>query len=160
MSGGVFNVTVENCRFGGHGSDYAGIHLKTKRGRGSAIHSVSFRDIVIDSRNVTRRLPVLSASMFYSNDLPPTNATATPQIHDVSFENVAAYMHGEDGRSGKGGGENFALQFIGLAEQAMQRFAFTNVSVTGANDGWQCQHTEGFSFSGSVVPVPPADCKQ
>lgn len=31
-AGGVFNITVTNCSFGGYGSDFAGVHLKTTRG--------------------------------------------------------------------------------------------------------------------------------
>jgi len=153
MSGGVFNVTVENCLFGSNGSDYAGIHIKTKRGRGGAVHSIVFRNIIVDSRAVTRQLPILSASMFYSGSVAPTNVTATPHIYDVSFTNVTGYMP----KSSKPG---YALQFIGLAEQAMERFTFTDIAITGLNAGWQCTDTTGFEFSGTIIPPPPVECRK
>ena len=49
MSGGVFNITVDSCVFGTDGSDFDGIHLKTMRGRGSSIHSISITNSVFHS---------------------------------------------------------------------------------------------------------------
>eukprot|EP00658_Telonema_sp_P-2_P014095 TRINITY_DN15343_c0_g1_i2.p1 TRINITY_DN15343_c0_g1~~TRINITY_DN15343_c0_g1_i2.p1 ORF type:complete len:162 (-),score=20.62 TRINITY_DN15343_c0_g1_i2:248-733(-) len=77
MSGGVFNVTVQGCVFGGDRSDFVGVHLKSMRGRGGAIHSIRFADCVFHSEYSTKQPSPFSASLFYSGTPPPTNATAT-----------------------------------------------------------------------------------
>ena len=49
MSGGVFNITVDDCVFGTDGSDFDGIHLKTMRGRGGSIHGIRIKNSVFVS---------------------------------------------------------------------------------------------------------------
>ena len=155
MSGSVFNVTVERCHFGGAGSDYAGVHLKTRRGRGGAIHSVVLRDCVFDMRTSTKQPFAISAAMFYgSGPQPPTNATATPLVSDVLVERAVILLPAAASRS--------VFSFVGLPESAMRRFTFRDVRVTAgtttAAHPWTCQHTDGFRFEGNITPPPGPDC--
>jgi polygalacturonase len=84
-SGGVRNITVEDCILGAPSGPHnsapfdgfsPGIHLKAERGRGGFI-----RDITL--RRLSFLGPVsqpLFVSMFYSDARNRTNATATPQV--------------------------------------------------------------------------------
>jgi len=87
----VFNVTVERCAFGGRGSDFAGVHLKSQRGRGGSVHDVAFRHVTFDMRTSTKQRMAFSASLFY-HKTPPTNATATPEVHSVSLSDATVLL--------------------------------------------------------------------
>jgi polygalacturonase len=71
MSGSVFNLTVDN--------NYAGIHLKSARGRGGAVHALRFTNLVFHPEASVKQPFPFSASLFYSGTPPPTNATMPPR---------------------------------------------------------------------------------
>jgi hypothetical protein len=79
MSGSVFNLTVDSCMFGGDDSDFAGIHLKSARGRGGAVHALRFTNLVFHPEASVKQPFPFSASLFYSGTPPPTNATMPPR---------------------------------------------------------------------------------
>eukprot|EP00041_Stephanoeca_diplocostata_P035329 m.1241530 g.1241530 ORF g.1241530 m.1241530 type:complete len:487 (+) comp24680_c0_seq1:354-1814(+) len=160
MSGGVFNITVNNCSFGGSESDFAGVHLKSTRGRGGAIH-----DIVVSQSTfhceTSHNMPMpISASLYYGGaHPPPTNASATPHMHAVSFVDVVVHLPVPHPRIRERTvphprTQGVSFQFIGLAESLLSDFRFDNVSILGsANNGWQCSYTDGFVFT-AVTPMP------
>eukprot|EP00039_Didymoeca_costata_P010092 m.134889 g.134889 ORF g.134889 m.134889 type:complete len:465 (+) comp14705_c0_seq2:71-1465(+) len=148
MSGGVYNITVEGCTFGTGGSDYAGIHLKSKRGRGGAIHDLVFTNNIYHMETSTKQGEPMSASLYYSSNPPPTNATATPHMYNVRFEDSLIYLPPavESAKS--------SFQFIGLPESQLKNFSFQNITVVnGVSNGWVCTDTQDFTFS-DVIPAP------
>lgn len=157
MSGSVFNLTVDNCMFGGDGSDYAGIHLKSARGRGGAVHALRFTNLVFHSEASVKQPFPFSASLFYSGTPPPTNASATPHFYDVTLENVTVFP---PVAATKPREQRAAFSFIGLPESRMTNFRFTNVTVVPApagvhaqSSGWACTDVTGFTFSSMTPPL-------
>ena len=174
---GVFNITVDGCTFGTDGSDFDGLHLKTMRGRGGSIHGVRLRNSVFHSESSVKQPMPISASLFYSGNPAPTNASATPHVYDVRVENVTIYMlpkletraggAGRVQRRPKGRQQSGAIptdagpsypkttfQFIGLSESVMHDVSFDGVKVVGGvSHGWYCEHTRGFTFK-DVSPMP------
>eukprot|EP00662_Eupelagonemidae_sp_cell21_P008479 gene8479-11440_t len=151
MSGGVFNVTVEDCKFGFHASDFAGIHIrralplrgrarrvpKTKRGRGASVHSVVFRNVVVDSTAI---------AMHYSSPVAPTNATATPSVYNVSFHNVTAYLPPKGPTAtmafvGLPGGTGKQLRARPKKSCPLRGLSFRDVVVASGSAAWSCSDT-------------------
>eukprot|EP00037_Helgoeca_nana_P028499 m.335423 g.335423 ORF g.335423 m.335423 type:complete len:463 (-) comp27770_c0_seq4:1076-2464(-) len=157
MSGSVFNLTVDNCVFGGDGSDYAGIHLKSARGRGGAVHALRFTNLVFHSEASVKQPFPFSASLFYSGTPPPTNASATPHFYDVTLENVTVFP---PVAATKPREQRATFSFIGLPESRMTNFRFTNVTVVpgpagvyAQSSGWTCTDVTGFTFSSMTPPL-------
>ena len=87
QSGGVRNVTFENIVMGPRHAPYTEgplIHLKSQRGRGGYIRDVHFRNITM----LGETHQAILVSMHYSNNIGPTNKTATPQFSDIYFDGV------------------------------------------------------------------------
>jgi polygalacturonase len=91
-AGGIHDVLAEDCLF--DGTD-RGIRIKTRRGRGGAIHSLTFRNLTMK-----RNLCPLAINMFYrcgaenqtelfSQDALPVTDT-TPSIRGITVTNVHA----------------------------------------------------------------------
>jgi polygalacturonase len=91
-AGGVYEVLAEDCLF--RGTD-RGIRIKTRRGRGGAIHDLEFRNI-----NMENNLCPLTINMFYrcgvdpgddcfSQDPWPLNA-ATPSVKNITISGIRA----------------------------------------------------------------------
>ena len=167
MSGGVFNITVDNCIFGTDATDFAGLHFKAPRLRGGSIHSVVVKDSVFHLETSTKNTMPISASMFYgSNGGGPGNESSTPKVYGCHFSNLSIYMPpkapapaGVAARvaaaAGKSTGQSF--QFLGLPESVMHDFRFEDITVlSGHSQGWQCVNTSHFSFV-NVHPAPTAE---
>jgi polygalacturonase len=87
QSGGVRNVTFENIVMGPRHAPYTEgplIHLKSQRGRGGYIRDVTFRNITM----LGETHQAILVSMHYSNNIGPTNQTATPHFSDIVFDGV------------------------------------------------------------------------
>jgi hypothetical protein len=151
MSGGVFNITVDGCIFGSDNSDFAGIHIKTTRGRGGAVHGLDFRNNQFMMTTSTKMQMPFSAAMFYGGgDLPLGNKSSTPEVHDVHFSNSAVHLMAKQPSKSKP-----TWSFVGLNESHMRNFVFENITiVNGAQNGWSCKYTEGFVFKN--VSHPPS----
>jgi hypothetical protein len=82
MSGGVYNITIDNCIFGGPGMTHGGIHFKAPRQRGGSIHSIRVINSVfhLETSRGNDGHPAVSAEMFYGGSVPPGNQTTTPQV--------------------------------------------------------------------------------
>ena len=115
----------------------------------------------------------ISASLFYSGNPVPTNASATPQVYDIAVQNVTIYLPkaaaaaaataaaaanpdevGTDGDGSKQKYPKTTFQFIGLDESVMRNVSFEGIKVVGgASHGWYCEHTAGFTYK-DVAPMP------
>lgn len=90
-SGGVYDVSVHDCRF--IGTD-RGIRLKTRRGRGGDVHDISISDIDIDgclaafTVNMYYRCGAYDPDDFSLNPRPVTERT--PRIHDIVLRRIKA----------------------------------------------------------------------
>ena len=129
MSGGVKNVTVENCKF--FKTD-RGIRLKTRRKRGGCVENISFSGIEMDG--------VLAAVTFneyyicgakpddaelFSNEKMPVGAD-TPKISGVSIRDIKAQNVGGVG-----------IYMLGLPEAPIFDITMENmeISVAGSEEG-------------------------
>jgi hypothetical protein len=124
MSGDVFNLTVDRCTFGTDGSDYAGIHLKSERGRGGSVHGVRLTNLVFHSETSTKQRSPLSASLYYSDNPPPTNASATPRFYDLVAENITVHVPASPTKPKQPLPPAFA--WIGLDESKISNFRFVS----------------------------------
>ena len=158
MSGGVFNITFDNVLFGGNGSvtDFAGIHLKSERGRGGAIRDIVFKNITFDLRNSKKQNMPFSANMAYDGGkAAPTNASATPVFERISVVDALVYLQDDDDADALG--KKYSWEVIGLPESIVRNFTFTNIKlVSGADHGWHCVDTSGFQFN-NVQPPPSSE---
>ena len=162
MSGGVYNLTVRRCAFGGRGSDFAGVHIKSARGRGGAVHGIVFEDVRFDmtaSENAKQPFPI-SASLFYEGSPPPTNASATPEVYGVAVRNATIAMPAAVAK------RRGLFQFVGLPESPLRAFHFEDVRVVSGSvggqtgdDAWSCTDTAGFTFAGNITPAPGKQCR-
>lgn len=162
MSGSVFNVTVDNCDFGGFGSDFSGVHLKSERGRGGAVYGIRLHNLVFHSESSWKQPCPFSASLFYSDSRGPTNASATPHFYDVALTNISVHLPvgPQKPKTLKP-----AFNWVGLPESKMQDFRFRNITVApvppgsfAQSWGWSCTDVSGFSFD-SVSPPPEPSSK-
>jgi hypothetical protein len=104
---------------------------------GGYIKDIYFRDLLIV--NVTEGILV---SMFYSDDRPPTNATATPSFSNINFFNIT----GTNIKSPGG--------FVGLPESKISFVNLTRVHMQTAK-AWQCTDTTHLV---QVDTVPSLKC--
>merc|ERR1712113_1030638 len=80
MSAGIYNVTFDNISIGR--SDF-GPRIKTRRGRGGVIDGITFRNIF-----ASRADTMIEVNMNYWKHADPTNATATPSVRNLFFEDI------------------------------------------------------------------------
>lgn len=92
-AGGVFDVLVEDCLFR---STDRGIRIKTRRGRGGAIHQLRFRNLVMENN-----LCPLAINMYYRCGADPADqnlfgtdrqslTAMTPRIYDIHISGLRA----------------------------------------------------------------------
>ena len=112
MSAGVTNVLFDNITVVG---SEVGPHIKSCRGRGGVVSNVTYNNVV-----TTNTQAGIYFTLDYVSGLPPTNATATPQVRDVRVTNgrhVAA-------------ANGFA--FVGLPESLITGVLLSNVTFVNA----------------------------
>jgi hypothetical protein len=157
------NITIDNCVFGGDGSDFAGVHFKAPRERGGAIHDVVVQNSVFHLEHSVKQPMPISSSMFYGGSAPPGNRSSTPQVYSCRFSNLTFFLMG-GGTGADGGAESSrrrsrsrpkpSFQFLGLPESLMRDFHFEDLTVhAGESHGWQCHNVSGFTFK-NVNPAP------
>lgn len=108
MSAGVSNVLFDNITANGSS---AGPHVKSCRGRGGVVSNITYNNV-----RTTNSLVGLYFTMNYVTGLPPTNATATPQVHNITVSN------------GVHVGAGVGVAFIGLPESVITGVTLSNVS--------------------------------
>ncbi len=124
MSGGVRDVTVQNCDF--HGTD-VGLRFKTCRGRGGIVENIEIRDITMSQIDGA----AISFDMFYGGTAWGEGGSvhavhepaghATPQFRNIAISNVSC------------DGAKVAIEMRGLPEMPIE-----GITVEGM---WaQCEH--------------------
>ena len=129
-SGGIRNITVENCRMSGTDR---GIRIKTRRGRGGRVENISLRNIEMDGV----KAPIV-INMYYRCGASPeeleklkspfqsgaSDAGTTPVIRKIEIENIRA----ENIRSSAG-------FFLGLPESPIEEISIRNFQATADGTG-------------------------
>eukprot|EP01043_Picozoa_sp_COSAG02_P012034 COSAG02_NODE_456_length_21968_cov_13.528145_4_plen_423_part_00 len=108
-SGGVINVTFEDITVL---HETAGIHIKTQRGRGGVIDGITYRNIQLVN---VRQCILIGVG---TGGLPLTNASATPIVRNIVFENVHCSV-----------GTTSSYDLSGLPESPVQNLSFINVTM-------------------------------
>ena len=157
-SGGIHNVTFRNIHFEGHGGKDKGagsLRIKSARGRGGVVSDILFEDI-----RGHDAVYGVEFYMYYSKDAdkPPTNASTTPVIKDVTVRNVAIKGIAREG-----------FLIAGLPESPIANLRLENVHLDGIHgDAWECHKFKQCSYPGGgcaivsslvdVTPPPPKHC--
>ncbi len=133
MSGGVRNITVNNCVF--HGTD-SGIRIKSQRGRGGVIEGVAFDNIVME--DVPH--PFVITTFYMGKDKPGETypvSDSTPRLRDILITNVTVR------------GATDAGTITGLREMPVSDITFSNVHVRSRH-GFSCTNATGVHFQDCV----------
>jgi len=138
-SGGVRNITVQNCQVS---NAVSGPKIKTSRGRGGIIQEIFFKNITVKNCYGSSGV-VMSTGMNYDKIPNPGNATTTPIVRDVTFADVVSSQCPTPG------------SFICLPESHCTGFTLQNIDITGATSSFSCQYITGTSQS-----VSPTSCIQ
>ena len=105
------------------------------------IRDVRFRNITM----LGETHQAILVSMHYSNNIGPTNKTATPQFSNIFFDDIS--IAAADSPGG----------FVGLPESRIENIHLNNVHVRKSGSGWQCQDVDTKS-SGATDVTPPSTC--
>ncbi|KAL9462418.1 hypothetical protein AB3S75_000426 [Citrus x aurantiifolia] len=135
MSGGIFNVTVDQL----HVWDAAaGVRIKTDKGRGGYIENITIRNIKMERVKIPIRISR------GSNDHPDEgwDPKALPKIRGISFVNVVSVNTTK------------APVLAGIIGTQFEEICMKNVSLLGLAPSakWQCQFVSG--FTSQVFPLP------
>jgi len=131
-SGGVSNITVQDCTLGAVGGFpqgfNPGIHLKVERGRGGYI-----RDVTLERLRLLGPIsqPIF-VSMFYSDARNRTNTTATPHFSNIlvkDFEVRNATGQVVQGAAWEKTKTGWAGALVGLPEAPITNLTLSNVTV-------------------------------
>jgi hypothetical protein len=153
MSGGVYNVTVENVRII---KAKKPAEIKGANTRGGYIRDVIYRDIHVTG-SIERAIHV---DMVHYDDWPNPSCPAgwkppaLPVISDLTFLRFngteATYANHTDF-------PNEAFRFIGNDENPLQYVYMEDVYFPLPNNGtgWNCTGVQGSVKSNSVTPWPP-----
>ncbi len=136
MSGGVNNISVENCQF--TGTD-VGLRFKSTRGRGGVvknifINNISMLDITGDA---------ITFDLYYwtfgngPKEIPVADET-TPQFKDITISNVTALNSGK------------ALKFNGIPEMPIENITVSN-SVFTAREGGLLSESKNILFDNVLI---------
>lgn len=136
MSGGVNNISVENCQF--TGTD-VGLRFKSTRGRGGVvknifINNISMVDITGDA---------ITFDLYYwtfgkgPQGVPPVDE-GTPQFKDITIDNVTALNSGK------------ALKFNGIPEMPIENITVSN-SVFTAREGGLLSESKNILFHNVLI---------
>jgi hypothetical protein len=137
MSGGVYNVLFENITATGA----PGVRIKTERGRGGLIANVTYRAITLVNASTAVQI-----TDNYDPGIPPTNATATPIISNVTVESLFSV----------GAAVGYLLD--GLPESPIKGLTLRNVSLVGTKKLYKsCDYVDVGSAvcEGGVAPECP-----
>jgi polygalacturonase len=128
MSAGVRNVTFRDITMNGTAN---GPRLKSQRGRGGMISDILYQNITM-----TNMGQGISITLNYHPSLPPTNATATPQMHNVTIAQVGF----APGSSPAGTGASID----GLPESLVTGLSLVDVDISNAKKVFgTCDYAQG-----------------
>lgn len=130
MSGGVYNVTLQDVHF--KGALFA-LRIKSARGRGGLVRDISVRDIVLEDVAMG-----LALTMRYADGDPaPPLDEHTPHFEGVTYANIS-------------GTALDAGAFLCLVESACRGIHMENINITSIG-GFICDRAFG-TTSGVVIP--------
>ena len=149
---------VRDCTFGdSHATvqDNVGVYLKTERGRGGYIRDLLLERLTFAGAGVTQPF---WWSMHYSDARPPTNASATPRLSNLTLRQIHITTATGKARGNKG----WAGAFVGLPEAPIEGVTLTDVSVSVPRGvkppakvaAWDCEHVKGVVAHGVEPPLP------
>jgi polygalacturonase len=125
MSGGVKNITVDNCVF--DGTD-RGIRIKSTRGRGGIVEDVRISNLVM--RNIRDEALVLTT--FYTKTDPEPVSERTPIFRNIHFSGIT-------------GASRVACEVTGLAEMPIENVTFSDIQLT-ARTGFTIKDAKGIEL--------------
>ena len=137
MSGGVYNVVVEDCHFVSVGQ---GLRIKAGIGRGAYVKDVLYRNIKMDDVKEW----AIQINDFYGNRNPSCgsrNATVTPKIHSIVYESIEAVAT----RNG--------ADFEGLSNATIRDVLLSGVVLNARNVTYSCS-----AVSGKYARCQPEPC--
>ncbi|MGA3068244.1 MAG: glycoside hydrolase family 28 protein [Tepidisphaeraceae bacterium] len=142
-SGGLNNVTVQNCTF--QGTD-AGIRMKAPRGSGGLVQNLTYNNLTMDgvkhAISISSVYPIPKVIDF-GTTRPADDKT--PIWKDIQISNVTATD------------SSYAGEIIGLPEMPITGITFTNVKIA-AKHSLRVQNANQIKFVNSEIDVedPPA----
>lgn len=135
MSGGIFNVTVEDLHVW---NSAAGVRIKTDKGRGGYIANITISNITMERVKIPIRFSR------GSNDHPDEgwDRNAVPVVNGIFISNIVSF------NSTRGP----VLQ--GVLNSSFVRICLKNVTLLGLAPSatWQCEFVSG--FASNVFPSP------
>lgn len=134
-SGGVTNVTFESMDLQG---TECGPRIKSQRGRGGTVDGITFRNITASSLRT-----MVCVTLNYHTGLQPTNASATPHLQNVLFEDLV-FLDSQD-----------AGGFDGLPESPILNITLRNVRFPSNASFGKCDYVSGGVCEGNTSKCPP-----
>ncbi|HWY75865.1 MAG TPA: glycoside hydrolase family 28 protein [Verrucomicrobiae bacterium] len=130
MSGGVKNITIDNCVF--DGTD-RGIRIKSARGRGGIVEDVRVSNIVM--RNIKNEAVILTT--FYEKSAPQAASETTPIFRNIRFNGIT-------------GDAKIAGELSGLAEMPLEGISFSDVTLD-ASTGFTITDAKDVAFHNVTI---------
>ncbi|XP_010547890.1 PREDICTED: probable polygalacturonase [Tarenaya hassleriana] len=138
MSGGIFNITVEDIRVW---DSAAGVRIKTDKGRGGYIANVTIRNVLMERVKV----PIRFSSG--SNDHPDENwdPEAIPKVKGIYISNILSLNSRK------------APILLGVEGTSFEDICVTNITLLGLPPSvtWNCRHVSGYASG-----VFPSSCPE
>ncbi|KAE8690082.1 Pectin lyase-like superfamily protein isoform 2 [Hibiscus syriacus] len=135
MSGGIFNVTIEDMHVW---NSAAGVRIKTDKGRGGYIENITISNITMEQVKIPIRLSR------GSDDHPDDgwDPKAMPKIKGIFFSNIVSL------KSSK------APVLAGIHDASFEGLCFKNVTLLGLSPtaAWHCEFVSG--CADAVFPLP------
>jgi polygalacturonase len=135
MSGGIFNVTIEDLHVW---DSAAGVRIKTDKGRGGYIANITISDITMERV----KIPIRFSSG--SNDHPDErwDPKAVPVVKGVSITNLVSFNSTK------------APVLEGIEDAPFGGICMKNISLLGvvSSPSWRCEFVSG--FANDVFPTP------
>ncbi|KAL5752158.1 hypothetical protein ACOSP7_022336 [Xanthoceras sorbifolium] len=135
MSGGIFNVTVDQLHVW---DSAAGVRIKTDKGRGGFIANITISNIKMERVKVPIRFSR------GSNDHPDDgwDPKALPSVKGISISNVVSVNSTK------------APVLDGIEDAQFEEICMKNVSILGLapSAAWHCEYVSG--FTSQIFPLP------
>ena len=136
-AGGVYNIDIHDDTLNGTTS---GIRIKTARGRGGAVHAITYRNLTMT--NVANPILITAYYPAIPADGDPAQAitSTTPHYYDITIANVTAT------------GASQAGEIIGLPEQPITGLTLSSVKIS-ANTGLTVRNATIATTSTTITPT-------
>mmetsp|Transcript_29268 Transcript_29268/g.40446 ORF Transcript_29268/g.40446 Transcript_29268/m.40446 type:complete len:289 (+) Transcript_29268:36-902(+) len=140
MSGGVYNVTVSDCRFV---NMHAGLRIKTNKHRGGTVSQIAFENIELENVQVGMQF-----NDYYGSPNPSCHRGTTWQIPTV--ENITV-------KNLKGIGVQLAADMEGLPESPLRGLILQDIHLEGGTEMKCNQFVQGSATRVFPEPCPSLD---